>query len=139
MQETTLNMKLNGEVLKNEHPADEEAVTAMIRDGVEAADDLKSAVVLAYDKMAGNVPLGATAPNKGLRKCIGASHEVLSVIKWSIRGIILAPIGLLCLSSYSSGSGPSALVLGVGFLALGLFSMHCAYHSYRTLRAILRA
>jgi hypothetical protein len=118
---------------------DSEEVARFVRDGVKP-EDVKERLQLAADKLAGNVPLGADASSKSLRKGIAGSAELLAIIGHGLFGLLLVVLGALFLSvGLQAHFNLDIFSIGALLLILGMWSLRAARRAARNLRAISKA
>ena len=119
--------------------ASDQALTSLVRAG-RRPGDVRGRRRLAVDKLAGNVPLGADAPNKTARKIIGGGGVLLDVLRSAFLALLSAPMGATLLY-LGVGNELNAWMAGLGalLLVLGVYSGRQLVLSVRRFRAILRA
>ena len=119
--------------------ARDQALTTLIREG-RRPTDVASRMKLAFDKLAGDAPLGIDAPNKTVRKWIGGSGALLGVVRYAFLGMMLSLAGA-AMVWFGLRVGFNGQMAGIGALLLagGLWCDWQFVRSLRELRAILRA
>jgi len=119
--------------------ARDQALTTLIREG-RRPGDVRGRLRLAFDKLVGDVPLGADAPNKTARKIIGSGAALLATLRHAFFALLSAPMGVMLL--YVGLHGSFNLLnagLGAVLLAVGVYCGWLFVRAWRRLRAILRA
>lgn len=116
------------------------AITALVRTGVQP-ENFRERLRLVAQQATGDVPRGVDAPTRGLRKGIAGAHALLSVVRNSLVGFILAGLGLLFTWAgvYTRPIYWYAVALGGALLLVGGWLLRSAWRGRRQLRAILRA
>ena len=130
------------------HPYDPEAelkrqqdgeLARLVREGVRP-DGFKDRMVLAKDKLVGNVPMGVDASNKTMRKAIGGGYEFLALVKYGFFGAMAVLLGALFLwAGFASGFSYQSAGLGAILLAVGVWMLKLAGQAWRNVRTISKA
>lgn len=114
-------------------------LAALVRDGVTSGHP-RGRLAIALQQLRGEVPLGVTAPTRGLRKTIGGGGELLVALRNGFFGMVFALLGPVFIWAcwrtpvYWPGVG-----LGVLLFATGAWLLRGAWRAQRRFRAILRA
>jgi hypothetical protein len=118
-------------------PAEEpDPLTELIRAGSSQQPGLGMAV----KKLTGEVPMGADAPSKGLRKGITGAWELLSVVKYGFGTVFFLLFGgVFTYFGVVPAFAPTLFAFGIGGLALSALSARWTLHAARNLRSIARA
>lgn len=116
-----------------------QALTSLVRAG-RRPGDLRGRLSLAFDKRAGNVPLGVDAPNKTLRKFIGGGGVLLDALRNAVLFVLCTPMGATLVYLGVRGD-PNVWMAGLGTLLLivGIVCGRLLFRAVRRLRAVLRA
>ena len=115
------------------------ALTTLVRTGRQPGS-VKGRLQLALDKLTGAAPAGIDAPNKPLRKLIGATSVVLDVVRTALVVAVLGPVGgAMLYVGFADGVDLKLAGLGALLLAIGAWAARRFLRAVRELRAILRA
>jgi len=125
---------------RKQQSAQEEELARMVRDGVRP-EGVKERLKLTRDKLVGNAPLGVDAPNKTMRKVLGAGGEYLGAFKYGFSGAMLILLGaLFAWAGMAASSFQWKMVAGgVAAVALGVWLMKLSARAWRNARVISKA
>jgi len=116
-----------------------DGLTEVIRHGVPPASG-KAGMARAWGKLTGDIPAGADAPTKSLRKFIAGSSALLHVLKFGFGAIVALIIGLMfCYVSIVDEFSAQRCAIGIGGLAAALIMGRWAWQAARELRSISKA
>ena len=115
---------------------EQDELTRVIREGVPQPQGIKESLQMTAGKLTGRVPLGATAPNKTVRKALAGGGELLAVIKYGLIGALLTLMGLLMLWACITPWNLKGVVFGAGMLFLGIWCLKTSVQAFRNLRSI---
>ena len=117
----------------------DDELARLVREGVRP-EGIKDRMVLAKDKLMGNVPMGVDAPNKTMRKAIGGGYEFLAVVKYGFFGALAVLLGALFVwAGFSNGFSYQSASLGALMLAGGVWMLKLARNAWRNVRTIAKA
>ena len=117
----------------------DDALTDMIRNGVPPVSG-KAGLTRMLDKLSGDVPLGADAPTRPLRKFIAGSWALQHMVKYGLGAALLLLAGLaFCWVSVKGEFSLRNLALGVACLAAAFVLGRAARGEARALRSISKA
>ena len=116
-----------------------DGLTETIRHGVPPASG-KAGLARAWGKLTGEVPLGADAPTKPLRKFIAGSSALLHVLKHASGALLALIIGsMFCYVSISDEFSAQRVAIGIGGLAAAFIMGRWSWHAARELQSISKA
>jgi hypothetical protein len=134
-----MTMIMPGGQEPNSGDEESDEIERLVREGVKPKT-MKERFQLMADKLTGNVPLGADASRKGLRKGIAGSAELLSLIKFGVFGLLLVVFGAMFLFVGLHGQfNVDVFSIGALLLILGIWSLREARKAGRNRRAISKA
>jgi hypothetical protein len=116
-----------------------DALTETIRHGLPPASG-KAGLARAWGKLTGDVPPGADAPTKPMRKFIAGSSALLHVLKFGFGALVALIIGLMfCYVSIADAFSAQRLAIGIGGLAAACLLGRWSWQAARELRSIAKA
>jgi len=114
-------------------------LTETIRHGLPRATG-KAGLARAWGKLTGEVPPGADAPTKPLRKFIAGSWALLYVLKYGFGAVVALMVGLMfCYVSITDGFSAQRFAIGIGGFAAAFIMGRWSWHAARELRSISKA
>ena len=120
-------------------PPPDDALTETIRAGLPPASG-KAGFARALDKLTGDVPPGADAPTKPLRKFIAGSSALLHVLKYGVGAAAAFVVGLIfCYAGLEDKFSPQRFAIGIGALAVAFLLARAAWGAARALHSISKA
>jgi len=116
-----------------------DGLTETIRHGLPRATG-KAGLARAWGKLTGDIPPGADAPTKPLRKFIAGSWALLYVLKYGFGAVVALMVGLMfCYVSIADEFSAQRLAIGIGGLAGAFIMGRWSWHAARELRSISKA
>lgn len=114
-------------------------LTETIRHGLPPASG-KAGLARAWGKLTGEIPPGADAPTKPLRKFIAGGWALLYVLRYAFGAVVALLVGLMfCYVSIADEFSAQRLAIGIGGLAASFLMGRSSWRAARELKSISKA